>query len=88
MSKKKKKKKLHKLDKTEIQNIKMGEEVARVAKHAMHIEMKRILGDHEKDMKEHMAKQSLKHAVELNELNKSQMAIYNLFAKKSTPLVH
>jgi hypothetical protein len=77
------KKKLHNLEEAESQRNKMADKVDHAAKHAMHREMKRMLGDHKKCMKEQMAEQSRQHTVELNELKQSKkMATHNLFANK------
>jgi hypothetical protein len=47
----------------------------------MHSDMKHMLADHEKGTTERMAERYQKHAVELNELEQSQMATYDLSAK-------
>jgi hypothetical protein len=52
-----------KVKNTEIQKNKMADEATNAAKLVIHKEMKRMLADHEKDMKEQMAEQSRKHAV-------------------------
>jgi hypothetical protein len=58
------------------------------AKVSMQDELKIMLADHDKGLKEQVAEQSRKHAVKLSALKQSQMAMQNPFTQKTMPSVH
>jgi acyl-CoA hydrolase len=68
--------------KAEFHKKNMEDKAAQAAQQAMHVELKGMLADNDKGLKEQMANKSHKNSAELEALKQSQMATQKLIGQK------